>query len=395
MNKVTTINLGGAAFQLEESGYDALRAYLENGAARLQGNPDREEILSDIERAIADKFRALLSGHKNVVEAHEVTGVLAAMGPIEGASAEPCDASPATAPGTTGSTSGQGTRPDEEKTAGGPAPRRLYRIEEGEMFFGVCNGLAAYFDLDPTVVRLAFVLLLFFGGSGVLIYLVLAFVIPEAETPEQMAAAHGSNFPETAQEFIRRAKAGYYAATKNFPDRQARREWQRRFKRNMRAHACRWSRGSYWQGWRGYYDPSAPVHPGMGFTLPALSLVQAIVTVFCICTVVSLLGTGAVLGHALPANVPVWLAVVFAVMAFGLISTPLNIARRACYWWLGRPNATSPAVHLLDALIWLAVVIVLMVLAIHYFPQVKDALTGLPGTVHQAITDVHEWWKNQ
>jgi hypothetical protein len=53
MNKVITINLGGTAYQLEEGGYDALRAYLEAAAARLQGNPDREEILSDIEGAIS------------------------------------------------------------------------------------------------------------------------------------------------------------------------------------------------------------------------------------------------------------------------------------------------------------------------------------------------------
>src|SRR5208283_1351810 len=83
MNKVITINLGGNAFQLEEGGYDALRAYLETATARLAGNPDRDEILSDIERAIADKFRALLASHKTVVEAKEVAAVLADMGPIE------------------------------------------------------------------------------------------------------------------------------------------------------------------------------------------------------------------------------------------------------------------------------------------------------------------------
>src|SRR5215469_16711499 len=83
MNKVITINLGGAAWQLEEGGYDALRAYLETAAARLAGNPDRDEILSDIERAIAEKFRPLLSGFKTVVETKEVETVLKQMGSIE------------------------------------------------------------------------------------------------------------------------------------------------------------------------------------------------------------------------------------------------------------------------------------------------------------------------
>jgi len=63
MNKVITINLDGTAYQLEEGGYDALRSYLESASARLQGNPDRDEILSDIERAMAEKFRALLGSH--------------------------------------------------------------------------------------------------------------------------------------------------------------------------------------------------------------------------------------------------------------------------------------------------------------------------------------------
>ena len=130
MNKVITINLGGNAYQLEEGGYDALRAYLENATARLQGNPDMDEIFSDIERAIAEKFRALLGGHKTVVETREVAAIIAEMGPIE------ADAGQAAGPGASstggpGSASGQGA-PGEERAAGqGWPPRRLYRIREG------------------------------------------------------------------------------------------------------------------------------------------------------------------------------------------------------------------------------------------------------------------------
>ena len=83
MNKVITINLDGLAYQLEEGGYDVLRMYLETAAARLKGNPDRDEILSDIERAIAEKFRARLGAHKTVVAAKEVADALTELGPIE------------------------------------------------------------------------------------------------------------------------------------------------------------------------------------------------------------------------------------------------------------------------------------------------------------------------
>ena len=57
--------------------------------------------------------------------------------------------------------------------------KRLYRIREGRVVAGVCAGLAAYFGIDPTLVRLGFALLTIFGGAGVLLYLVAWIVIPE------------------------------------------------------------------------------------------------------------------------------------------------------------------------------------------------------------------------
>jgi phage shock protein C len=57
--------------------------------------------------------------------------------------------------------------------------KRLYRAREGRIVAGVCAGLAAYFGVDPTLVRLAFVLVTLFGGLGVLFYLFAWIVIPE------------------------------------------------------------------------------------------------------------------------------------------------------------------------------------------------------------------------
>ena len=51
--------------------------------------------------------------------------------------------------------------------------------KEGKIL-GVCAGLGAHFDLDPTIVRIAFILFSFFGGSGVLLYLILALIMPKA-----------------------------------------------------------------------------------------------------------------------------------------------------------------------------------------------------------------------
>jgi len=57
--------------------------------------------------------------------------------------------------------------------------KKLYRSKTDKMISGVCSGLAQYFGVDATLVRLVFALLVFFGvGSGVLLYIILAIVMP-------------------------------------------------------------------------------------------------------------------------------------------------------------------------------------------------------------------------
>lgn len=56
--------------------------------------------------------------------------------------------------------------------------KRLYRSKDERMIWGVCGGLAKYFDVDPTIIRLVAVLTLFLGLVGVLVYIILAIVIP-------------------------------------------------------------------------------------------------------------------------------------------------------------------------------------------------------------------------
>lgn len=56
--------------------------------------------------------------------------------------------------------------------------KRLYRNEKEKMIAGVCSGLADYFDMDPTLIRLAWVLFCAVGGSGVIAYIIAAIIIP-------------------------------------------------------------------------------------------------------------------------------------------------------------------------------------------------------------------------
>ena len=57
--------------------------------------------------------------------------------------------------------------------------KRLYKIEEGKKLCGVCGGIAEYFDIDPTIVRLLWVILIFCAGTGILAYFVAAIIMPK------------------------------------------------------------------------------------------------------------------------------------------------------------------------------------------------------------------------
>ena len=57
--------------------------------------------------------------------------------------------------------------------------KRLYRSKNSRMLCGVCGGIAEYFDIDPTLVRLGWALFCALGGSGIIAYIIAAIIIPE------------------------------------------------------------------------------------------------------------------------------------------------------------------------------------------------------------------------
>ena len=59
------------------------------------------------------------------------------------------------------------------------ADKRLYRSTSDQKLAGVCAGIAKYFDIDPTIIRLIWVLVTLAGGSGLIAYIICALVIPE------------------------------------------------------------------------------------------------------------------------------------------------------------------------------------------------------------------------
>jgi phage shock protein C len=63
-------------------------------------------------------------------------------------------------------------------SSGTAAPRRMYRIEKDRKIAGICSGLGEYFNMDPTIIRIFWVMLLLLGGTGILLYLIMWFVMP-------------------------------------------------------------------------------------------------------------------------------------------------------------------------------------------------------------------------
>jgi phage shock protein PspC (stress-responsive transcriptional regulator) len=239
MKKVVNVNLGGNAYQLEEDGFDALAVYLEAARASLAGNPDLEEIISDLELSIADKMNRFLGRDKTVVTTSEIEEIVDEMGPVDGAGGGAGNGAGAGDGGADPKAdAGAAGRPQSGIGDGGagrlaePEPRKLFKLtgDEEKMLAGVCAGLAAYSGVDVTIVRIGFLALIFAtSGLAIIAYLALAIVIPVAKTPAQQAQAYG--VPFDARGVIDRARS-------RFDDGQpSRRPSSRQTYRNRHARA--------------------------------------------------------------------------------------------------------------------------------------------------------------
>jgi phage shock protein PspC (stress-responsive transcriptional regulator) len=392
MNKVITIHLNGVAYQLEEQGYDALQAYLDTAGRRLEGNPDKDEILADIEQAIGDKCRSLLGINKTVIITKEVADIIAEMGPVEdatGASQTPRD--------DAGAKFGSSEGPRQAANAGAAhAPKRLYKIREGAKIAGVCNGIAAYLNIDVTIVRVIFAVLAIGYGTGLMLYLLLMFVLPEAMTPDDMAAAHGTP-SATAQEFIRRAREGYYEGMRSFGDKRARREWKRKFKDDMRG----WKRDFQREmnkgagQWRAHWNDPAygrGFTPGSWYAHSFSGLVLGLLTLACWCCILSLVFTGGVFGFYMP-GIPFWLMIILVIAFIKVLKWPFRAMRGPYIYGYG--YHCGPFGFLWTALMWIGLIYLFLWFTGGHIGNLHEAWHQLPPKLHHAADSVKQWWDQQ
>jgi len=351
MNKVITINLNGNAYQIEERGYDSLLGYLDTAEAQLKDNPDRAEIMSDLEQAIAEKCRNFLSPQKTVVTSAEIDQIIKEMGPVEG------DAEASGAKQSGAASTGRAQDPK--------GPKRLFRIREGKQIEGVCMGLAVYFGLDVTIVRLIFVALaIASGGIAIGGYLIMAVVVPFADTAEQQAAAYGTQF--NAQEVIDQAKEHYASFKKDGEKwkqqaKEKKEEWQKSWRQTFGSHRYRWRPG---------YPPPSPLVGGL---LPIFGILVGILSIVWIFAIISVINTHAIFGWPLPLRFPVWAAILILVILLNIVTGPFKYVRNARY---GHPYGGIVAVW--TSMAWMAFLIFISWFAYTHSPEVRTFLQNLP-----------------
>ncbi|HWN06808.1 MAG TPA: PspC domain-containing protein [Steroidobacteraceae bacterium] len=357
MNKVTTVNLNGRAFQVEEQAYELLRAYLDEAARLLSDDPDCREIMADLEQAIGDKGSRCLHAGRNVLGEAEMKRILEEMGPVE------TGAEVSSSGVNMGSATGPGAATAPRETSG---PKRLYLVREGEMVAGVCNGLAAYFGIDPTIVRLVFVVLLFLSGGLIAIaYLVLMFVVPTAKTAEERAAARG--LPFNAQELVDEAKR-HYAGLKDSTQRWREKRRHNKERAFWRAREQRDYEGPHSRPFE-RPQPGYGAQVAAGIVLPLIGVISAVLTVACVLAAVSLLVTGGILDWSLPVGVPTWAAILALIAVYAMVTVPLRAVRHASYEALGPRRGWFV---FWDGVLWLALVILAWWAAANYVPGVSD-----------------------
>jgi len=169
MNKTVNMNLGGLFFHIDEKAYLKLKHYLDAVSRALNDDPQgKEEIIADIEQRIGELLSKKITDERQVINEKNIDEVISIMGQPEdyGFDEELFD------------------EPNTKRTK---QKRKMYRDGIDKILGGVSSGLGYYFGIDASWIRIIWILTTLLGGSGVLIYLVLWIILPEAlSTADQL-----------------------------------------------------------------------------------------------------------------------------------------------------------------------------------------------------------------
>lgn len=180
MKKTFTINISGSIFHIDEDAYEKLQRYLHMLNRHFNTAVEGQEILQDIEARISELLIEKTANKTEVVTNEIVDEVISRMGKPEDFM-EPEEE-------TNAKQQAETKTPEPEQLL----KRRLYRDGENRVIGGVCSGMGAFFNIDPVILRIIFVLLFFLGvGSSFLIYIIMWIVVPKARTTAQRLEMKG------------------------------------------------------------------------------------------------------------------------------------------------------------------------------------------------------------
>lgn len=171
MDKTISINIGGSLFQVDEEAFHILRDYIQAISKRLRNVPGGNETIDDIESRIAEIFRSQ-KGLAGVITRQNVEEMISVIGKPEEFD----------------------TEPEMSYVYSEKVPKRLYRNPDDSVISGVCGGLGIYFNTDPVLFRILFVIFTLFFATGLLIYLVLWIAVPVANSEAKKKEMHGGSY---------------------------------------------------------------------------------------------------------------------------------------------------------------------------------------------------------
>jgi phage shock protein PspC (stress-responsive transcriptional regulator) len=177
MNKTVNINLGGMFFHIDEDAYQKLTRYFEAIKRSLTNSNGQDEIIKDIEMRVSELLNEKQKSEKHVVGLTDVDEVIAVMGQPEDYRIDNDDEQP-NQKSNFNSTTERGTK-------------KLYRDKDGGMIGGVLSGLGYYFGIDKVWLRVILLIAIFFYGTGILAYIILWIVMPEAVTTSEKLEMKG------------------------------------------------------------------------------------------------------------------------------------------------------------------------------------------------------------
>ena len=170
MDKVFQIHLAGFVFTIEEQAYDKLKSYIESLRKHFANNPD---VVQDIESRMSELLNIRLGSNRTTLFNDDVTAVITTLGNVNQMDEH---GTPKTEPANSNSSS-----------IGSTQEKKLRRDPYDQSLGGVCSGLANFFDVDPVLIRVLFVVLLVAFGGGILLYIILWIAVPLAKGEDAFA----------------------------------------------------------------------------------------------------------------------------------------------------------------------------------------------------------------